>query len=66
MRRREIHDEHGTPLRLLRFEADEWGGGPDAPQRWYDAIQEWREAGNDITHPPWTVWPDVPFDPSMI
>jgi len=67
VRRRENNDEPGAmPLRLVRFDPDEWGGGPEAPQRWYDALDEWRDAGNEIMHPLWTVWPDVPFDESMI
>lgn len=65
MRRREIHDDK-VPLRLLRFDAGEWGGGPDAAQLWYDALDEWRDAGNDITHPPGIEWPDVPFNSEMI
>ena len=68
MRRRpRPEDETGTPLRLRRYNAEDWGGGPDAPARWYAALQQWREDGNGDPEVDWdTDWPDVPFDPESI
>lgn len=64
MRRRQRTNDD-PPLRLLRFDPDDWGGGPDAAVRWYAALDEWRDSGHKpFMHPPGTVWPDVPWDPS--
>lgn len=62
MKRRPPSEDDQVPARLTRFRADEWGGGPQAAQRWYDAREQWTAEGNevppmDLTDPP----PDVPW-----
>jgi hypothetical protein len=60
-------DGDGRPLELRRFDPADWGGGPDAASRFYEALAAWQEA-----HPgsPWRdldgPWPDVPFDASSL
>lgn len=68
MKRREHSVQDGNPpAKLRRYKAADWGGGVDAPQLWYDALEEWREEHDDsVSVDPDSEWPDVPFDPSTI
>ena len=68
MRRRTQEPAEGdAPLRLRRYNAADWGGGKEAPQRFWDAHDAWRdEHGEDVEIDPDSEQPDVPFDRSMI
>jgi hypothetical protein len=53
-----------VPRKLLRFDPEEWGGGPDAAVRWYEARDKSDEEGNpSLGFEIEGDWPDVPYDP---
>jgi hypothetical protein len=52
-----------VPSKLTRFDPEEWGGGPDAAVRWYEALDAWEDAGNPLGLDVDGNWPDVPYDP---
>lgn len=67
MRRRATLPEPSPLDCLRRYDAADWGGGPDAPQRWYDARTAWAaEHGECVEPDPDTEWPDVPFNADEI